>query len=586
MPAEFEGHGGARFEVATRELAGPLVPGRTPGNAATYVVTTPAVALLAGCLIAPICWTLLELVRSLPDSLTVLDARALETYARTTVWVFLVGGGVIGGGLLLAQASIRRWQRFWPTLLIFLVVPFGVSALLAGAAFRMMFDPVPERGTMTGLATWIGFDPVWLGTSWIWLVLISAFGWMWLGFAVSLFRAALDSIEHDPVTKAYIDKARTYRERTRREWPTIKPVFFIATVAILVAAARLFDLVLIAVPGSMQYGFDVVGVHWWRLTTVSADRGGPAVFALPLAIILVLVALLVTNTIRPVDTQPTRPAPARIPTQTRPVSRLVAVVVSALFAVPLIVLVATAFHGVQDAGAVPWWQIPLDRDLIVESFRQAATAGLWRSVGITAFVATMATVLVLGAAVPVAYLLAGHFRSTLWARSSVILLTILAVMPVQMYVLSIRDAMSVLGIAGSRIPLIFVHAAAGLPFAILVLRAAIATAPPDRIADATSGLTSSTEAIRRIWDRTGTALVAVGVLEFVLVWNDFIISFLVSGPGASPLTQVLWGEARQFSVASGTVAASAVVSAVVPVLVLLVTWRRFVVPGLTGGVLR
>jgi alpha-glucoside transport system permease protein len=34
------------------------------------------------------------------------------------------------------------------------------------------------------------------------------------------------------------------------------------------------------------------------------------------------------------------------------------------------------------------------------------------------------------------------------------------------------------------------------------------------------------------------------------------------------------------------VAASAVVSAALPVAMLLATWRRFIVPGLTGGVLR
>lgn len=583
MTTEFETHGGWRFEVTPREPAGSLVPGRVPGNGFTYLVATPAVLLLGGCLLAPIGWTLVELVRGLPGSLDVLDAAAFETYVRTTIWVFAVGGGVIGGGLLLAQTTMRRWQRHWPIMSIFLVVPFGVSALLAGAAFRMIFDPVPERGTMTWLAARLGAEPVWLGPGWIWLVLVSAFVWMWLGFTVSLFRAGLGSIERDPILKADVDDAPGYWARTRRQLSTIKPVFFIVTVTVVVAAARMFDLVLIAAPPSMQYDVDVVGVRWWRLTTVSADRGSPAMFALPLAIILSVVALLVATTVRPFQGGRGTPSPADVPRRT-PVGRFVAFAISVLFALPLIVLVATAFHGVQDAGAVAWWQIPFDRELLVESFRQAATAGLWRSVGITTFVATAATVIVVAAAVPVAYLLAGRTRR--WTTSSTVLLSVLAVMPVQMYALSFHDATSALGLTGSRIPLIFVHAAAGLPFAILALRAAMATAPADRAFDATSGLVSRAETVRRVRRRAGHALVAVAVLEFILVWNDFIITFLVSGPGANPLTQVLWGEARQFSVASGTVAASAVVSAVLPVVILLLTWKRFVVPGLTGGVLR
>jgi alpha-glucoside transport system permease protein len=69
----------------------------------------------------------------------------------------------------------------------------------------------------------------------------------------------------------------------------------------------------------------------------------------------------------------------------------------------------------------------------------------------------------------------------------------------------------------------------------------------------------------------------------VLVWNDFIVGFLISGPGSSPLTKLPWGEARQFGTSVGTVAAAAVVSAAVPVVLLLVTWRK-VVDGLTGRV--
>ncbi|HVV19573.1 MAG TPA: hypothetical protein VHF06_09065, partial [Pseudonocardiaceae bacterium] len=72
------------------------------------------------------------------------------------------------------------------------------------------------------------------------------------------------------------------------------------------------------------------------------------------------------------------------------------------------------------------------------------------------------------------------------------------------------------------------------------------------------------------------------VLEFVVVWNDFTVGFLISGPEASPLALVLRGEARQFATSAAPVAASAVVSSVVPVLVLLATWRR-VVAGLSGG---
>jgi len=62
----------------------------------------------------------------------------------------------------------------------------------------LIFDPTPERGTVTAVWTALfGSSPVWLGPGLVWLVLVSAFGWTWLGYVVSLFRAGLDAIPDD-----------------------------------------------------------------------------------------------------------------------------------------------------------------------------------------------------------------------------------------------------------------------------------------------------------------------------------------------------------------------------------------------------
>ncbi|WP_280452086.1 hypothetical protein [Nocardia cyriacigeorgica] len=76
------------------------------------------------------------------------------------------------------------------------------------------------------------------------------------------------------------------------------------------------------------------------------------------------------------------------------------------------------------------------------------------------------------------------------------------------------------------------------------------------------------------------------VLEFVQVWNDFFVSLMISGAGVSPWSLLLWGEARHFEENLPQLAAGSLVFAIVPVTLLLATWRRFLVPALTGGVLR
>jgi alpha-glucoside transport system permease protein len=181
--------------------------------------------------------------------------------------------------------------------------------------------------------------------------------------------------------------------------------------------------------------------------------------------------------------------------------------------------------------------------------------------------------LVVACAVPAAYLLTWRLPRPA-ATALTVSLGVLAVAPVQMYAGPLGEVF-----AGSRASLVLVHAAAGLPFATLVLRAAFAVAPRIGV-----DLQPTLDVVWRR-GRYRPALVAVTVLEFVLVWNDFIVSFLIGGPDDSPLARLLWGEARQFATSAGTVAAAAVVSALIPVAILLATWRT-VVTGLTGGVVR
>ena len=121
------------------------------------------------------------------------DPDALRAVGNSLIWV-AVAFGLVVVGFFLALLSYRL-----PGLTSFLqpalVIPFAVSVLVSGATFRLIFDPAPERGTVTAVWTSLfGSSPVWLGPGLVWLVLVSAFGWTWLGYVVSLFRAGLDAI--------------------------------------------------------------------------------------------------------------------------------------------------------------------------------------------------------------------------------------------------------------------------------------------------------------------------------------------------------------------------------------------------------
>ena len=192
---------GLTLEVVGREISGRPVPGRPRRPASPYLLGLPAL-LLSSLLLIPIGVTVVAAF-SRPDGSFGLgnfavmgDPAALHAVGNSLAWI-AVALGLVAVGFLLALVSYRL-----PGLSTFLqpalVIPFAVSVLVSGATFRLIYDASPERGSVTAVATRLfGSSPVWLGPGLFWLVLVSAFGWTWLGYVVSLFRAGLDGIPDD-----------------------------------------------------------------------------------------------------------------------------------------------------------------------------------------------------------------------------------------------------------------------------------------------------------------------------------------------------------------------------------------------------
>jgi alpha-glucoside transport system permease protein len=537
---------------AELQLAPEPEPEPEPRHRGPYLLGVPAL-LLVVLLLVPMVWTVvwalradLPLIGNFRDILT--DPGALEAGLHSLLWVLIALALIaVGYGIAVLSVLVRE---FWRVLLYLLILPFGVSALVSGAVFRMIFDPNPERGMASAL---FGDGLTWLGPDLIWLVLASAFAWTWLGFIVVLFRAGL-----------LTDRAR------RRPGP----VTTIVVLTVLVAAIRVFDLVLIVAPSSGQDKVDVVGLHWWRMVSGSGDTGGPAALAVLLFVIVAALALAgmrgARGTAAPVaraGPEPETPAPHRF------WSRLIGVALGLFWVLPVVILLATALHEPAAAGSGGWWRLD---GLGLGSFAALADSWLWPALLSNVVLAGFATALVVAAAAPAAYLLVWGGLPRWLSGGLTTLLVVLAVAPVQLYAAPLDDAIAALGLTGSFVPIALIHAAAGVPFATLVLRTAFLAAQVH------PGEQRPALDVGWRWRRFRPAVIAVVVLEFVLVWNDFIVGFLIGGQGLTPFTLVLWGEARQFGTSAGTVAAGSVAAAVVPVVVLLTTWPR-VVAGLTGS---
>lgn len=581
---------GLFLEVVGREVTGRPVQGKPRRPAGPYLLGLPAL-LLSCLLLIPIGVTVVAAFRTrggfgFGNFAVMGDPSALHAVGNSLLWVMVAFGTVVVG-FFLALLSYRL-----PAVTTFLqpalVIPFAVSVLVSGATFRLIFDPTPERGTIAAVWTRLfGTSPVWLGPGLFWLVLVSAFGWTWLGYVVSLFRAGLDAIPDDVSRTITAEGVKGWRRLRALEIPLLRPVTGVVTLTLVIAAVRMFDLVLIVVPGSMQRSADVLGLNWWRATTTGDDSGRTAALGVVLFAIVAAVGLIGVRGLRrrrwamPVtvvrpDPSLGRPKPGRV---VRRFGWLIGLAVALVWIFPAVVLVATALHSPREAGLRGWWSLS---GLGFSSFAAAANVGLFRALLSTLVIAAAATAALLVIAVPTAYLVAWGGLPTRLGRIAMGVFVVLAVTPVQMYAAPLRDAIDTAGLAGSRVALALVHAAAGLPFAVLLLRSAFASAPPALVSEALQGPARQSAVLATVQRTYRPALVAVAVLEFALVWNDFIVGFLISGPGTTPLSLVLWGEARQFSTSSGPVAAAAVVASVVPAVLMLSFWRT-VVRGLTTG---
>jgi alpha-glucoside transport system permease protein len=535
---------------------------------------------------------------------TTWDAGAGEVLLQTLAWAVVVPLAVTAVGLLLAYLSQAR-PGSGRVLTSILVAPVALPLVVTGVTFRLLYDPNPRRGTATRLATALPGDvvPTWLGPRWITLALMSAFGWVWIGLAFVVFRAALDRLPGE-----LADTARAYGGtrwealRDGRWLPLIRPIVAIVLALVALSTVRTFDLILTMAPGSVLDDASVLAVMQWQTSGATTSGPAAALGVLWLAAVATGV-LLVAWWSRPAKRRPSRrmrdggatragfappPASGHQPRQngrrwvgTSRVADVVAVAAVLLWIVPVLVLAATSLHAPREAATEGWWSGPFG----FGSYTRLEATGMLASLELTAVLALVVTVAVLVVAVLAVRAMAE--MPPAGAQVMVIVLLAAAVVPVQVVAGPITEVLDWARLSGQlgRLRLVLVHVALAVPLAVLVLwnarsQPSLALVRETWRAGAASG--------RPLWERARSvldaepAMVAVFVLVFVQVWNDFVVGLLFGGPNAVPLGLRLYGETRQFVANTGVLAAGSVIASIVPVLIVVLNQRR-VVAGLVGG---
>ncbi len=429
-------------ETIVLDDIGPPRRGRSyPVAGSASFLLLPAGTLLCGLVLVPVLRTLHVSVTDvetgrfvkLDHFRTALAAPGAGAVVwRTLLWALVVPAVVTVLGYLLASVSRRSQQGALVRLI--LVAPIAIPLAVTGVIFRLMYDPDPDRGLATWIATHLlhrasDTAPQFLGPGLVTVSLMSAFVWAWVGLAVLVFRAALDAIPPDLVDAVRAHGGSRLDVFVDTRWrPLLRRTVAVVFALVALGTSRTFDLILIMVPGSMRDEASVLALRVWQTSGGSTSGPGAALGVLWLGAVAVGM-LAAAFGIRQAWPPPGRSGPPTVaarPTRSRKLAELVAAGATIAWLIPVGLLVATSLHSPIDAATRGWWAAPVR----LKSYRELiGSAELHRALGFTLALAIVVTLAVLAIALLAAYPLA--WLSEPAAQATGLLLMAALIVPVQ-----------------------------------------------------------------------------------------------------------------------------------------------------------
>jgi raffinose/stachyose/melibiose transport system permease protein len=173
---------------------------------------------------------------------------------------------------------------------VLIFVPYVVSEVIVGTGWSLMLQ---TNGAVNGMLTKLGLPSIdWLSDPkvalWSLMIIIS---WKYIGFAVILFLAGLQSIPEELFEAAAIDGATYWQTQRRITLPLLGPTLRIWAFLSIIGALQLFDLVWI-IWG--QFISSTAGTSTMATYMVSNGRmSGNYGFGNAVAVVLFLISLVI-----------------------------------------------------------------------------------------------------------------------------------------------------------------------------------------------------------------------------------------------------------------------------------------------------
>jgi raffinose/stachyose/melibiose transport system permease protein len=198
---------------------------------------------------------------------------------------------IIQGPLAVVLALLLNQKMAGRSIIrVLIFVPYVVSEVIVGTGWSLMLQ---TNGAVNGILTKLGLPNAdWLSDPhvalWSLMIIIS---WKYIGFAVILFLAGLQSIPEELFEAAAIDGATYWQTQRRITLPLLGPTIRIWAFLSIIGALQLFDLVYI-IWG--QYVASTAGTSTMATYMVSNGRNaGNYGFGNAVAVVLFVISLVI-----------------------------------------------------------------------------------------------------------------------------------------------------------------------------------------------------------------------------------------------------------------------------------------------------
>lgn len=216
------------------------------------------------------------------------------------LWFFLFTSITVFLGLLIAYFIERiKWAKIAKTIIF---MPMAISFVASSVIWGLMYEKDPSIGNINsfikttgiyhicGVKTFDGIaflgDPVYVNCA-----IILAGIWMWVGYCMVVFIAALRSVSKEIIEAAQIDGANSWQIFFYIQIPTIRGIITVVITVMMITALKVFDIVYTLTGGGPFGTSEVIANLMYRTAFIEKNLEYASAMAVVLFIAIIPVMI-------------------------------------------------------------------------------------------------------------------------------------------------------------------------------------------------------------------------------------------------------------------------------------------------------